>query len=113
MRVLAALAVMVGHGGIWVTQPVWVRRGPAIPTADPAVMITDTAFCRNASYHQPGDTWEKLDYVRMVVDGVLTVLTTWPGPEARARPEPSANRLVPAGARHPPSARGGPGLLDH
>lgn len=49
-------------------------------------MITDTAFCRNAAYHQPGDTWDKLDYVRMakVVDGVLAVLTTWPAADARA-----------------------------
>ena len=38
-----------------------------------AVMITDTAFCRNHFYHKAGDTWDKLDYVRMakVVDGVM------------------------------------------
>lgn len=31
----------------------------------PAVMITDTAFLRNPNYHEPGDTPETLDYVRM------------------------------------------------
>jgi hypothetical protein len=28
-------------------------------------MVTDTAFLRNDQYHQPGDTPERLDYVRM------------------------------------------------
>jgi hypothetical protein len=39
----------------------------------PAVMVTDTAFLRNAQYHQPGDTPDKLDYRRMaqVVQGLL------------------------------------------
>lgn len=38
----------------------------------PAVMITDTAFYRNANYHEPTDTPDTLDYTRMVdvVDGV-------------------------------------------
>ena len=38
----------------------------------PAVMLTDTAFYRNKSYHTAGDTPEKLDYGRMaeVVRGV-------------------------------------------
>jgi Zn-dependent M28 family amino/carboxypeptidase len=31
----------------------------------PALMVTDTAFMRNANYHQAGDTYEKLDYRRM------------------------------------------------
>ncbi len=31
----------------------------------PAVMVTDTAFCRNRQYHQPGDTADRLDYARM------------------------------------------------
>lgn len=30
-----------------------------------AFMITDTAFNRNRNYHEPGDTWEKLDFKRM------------------------------------------------
>lgn len=30
-----------------------------------AFMITDTAFYRNRNYHQPEDTWEKLDYRKM------------------------------------------------
>lgn len=30
-----------------------------------AFMITDTAFYRNRNYHQPEDTWEKLDYGKM------------------------------------------------
>ncbi|SEH93411.1 peptidase family m28 [Akkermansia glycaniphila] len=38
----------------------------------PAVMVTDTAFFRNRSYHQPTDTADALDYRRMagVVKGV-------------------------------------------
>jgi len=41
----------------------------------PAMMITDTAFFRNASYHAGGDTWNKLDYPRMakVVEAVYAV----------------------------------------
>ncbi len=37
----------------------------------PALMVTDTAFLRNTNYHLAGDTYEKLDYVRMakVVQG--------------------------------------------
>jgi len=31
----------------------------------PAVMITDTAFLRNANYHEPSDTPETLDFARM------------------------------------------------
>ena len=31
----------------------------------PALMVTDTAFLRNANYHQPGDTPDTLDYERM------------------------------------------------
>jgi len=30
-----------------------------------AFMITDTAFNRNRNYHEPEDTWEKLDFTRM------------------------------------------------
>lgn len=42
----------------------------------PAVMITDTAFYRNANYHTIGDTPEKLDYRRMsqVVEGVYAAV---------------------------------------
>ncbi|MCW5655645.1 M28 family peptidase [Hydrogenophaga sp.] len=38
----------------------------------PAIMVTDTAFMRNRNYHQPQDTFERLDYERMakVVQGV-------------------------------------------
>jgi hypothetical protein len=38
----------------------------------PAVMVTDTAFCRNRNYHTERDTADRLDYVRMakVVLGV-------------------------------------------
>ena len=38
----------------------------------PAVMITDTAFCRNANYHQPTDTAETLDYDSM--GGIVAAL---------------------------------------
>ncbi len=43
-----------------------------------AVMITDTAFLRNANYHEVSDAAETLDYSRMaeVVKGVALVLTT-------------------------------------
>jgi hypothetical protein len=42
----------------------------------PAVMITDTAFYRNANYHTIGDTAEKLDYRRMsqVVAGMYAAV---------------------------------------
>jgi Peptidase family M28 len=42
----------------------------------PAVMITDTAFYRNANYHTIGDTAERLDYRRMgkVVEGVYAAV---------------------------------------
>ena len=42
----------------------------------PAVMITDTAFYRYAHYHQPTDTYEKLDYESMsaVVEGLRYVV---------------------------------------
>lgn len=41
----------------------------------PALMITDTAFYRNRSYHAGGDTWERLDYPRMakVVEAVYAL----------------------------------------
>jgi hypothetical protein len=39
-------------------------------------MVTDTAFFRNGSYHQAGDTWDRLDYRRMakVVQGVYALV---------------------------------------
>jgi hypothetical protein len=42
----------------------------------PAVMITDTAFYRNANYHTPDDTAERLDYRRMgqAVEGVYAAV---------------------------------------
>ena len=41
-----------------------------------AVMVTDTAFCRNDHYHGAGDTAERLDYRRMadVVRGVFAAV---------------------------------------
>jgi len=45
----------------------------------PAIMITDTAFNRNKAYHKPGDTADRLDYIRMakVVQGTYqTILRT-------------------------------------
>jgi hypothetical protein len=37
-----------------------------------AFMVTDTSFYRNGHYHQPEDTWDKLDFKRMneVVNGL-------------------------------------------
>lgn len=42
----------------------------------PAIMVTDTAFYRYASYHTPADTPEKLDYERMdrVVTGLVPAI---------------------------------------
>jgi Zn-dependent M28 family amino/carboxypeptidase len=42
----------------------------------PALMVTDTAFFRNAHYHRAGDTHEKLDYRRMaqVVQSVYALV---------------------------------------
>lgn len=71
--------------------PIWSgslpRQMPGVDFSDhrsfwdfgyPAVMLTDTAFCRNRAYHQSGDTWDKLDYVRMakVVDGVYGAIAS-------------------------------------
>lgn len=41
----------------------------------PALMVTDTAFMRNQNYHLPGDTFDKLDYIRMakVVQAVFAI----------------------------------------
>ena len=33
----------------------------------PAIMLTDTAMCRNTHYHEPGDTPEKLNYPVMAL----------------------------------------------
>ncbi len=48
------------------------------PHGVPAVMITDTAFFRNAEYHKAGDTADRLDYERMgkVVVGVYEAVAT-------------------------------------
>lgn len=69
--------------------PVWSINAPAsLPGLDfsdhrnywangwNAVMVTDTSFYRNHEYHQDGDTWNRLDYVRMaqVVTGVNEAL---------------------------------------
>jgi Zn-dependent M28 family amino/carboxypeptidase len=42
----------------------------------PALMVTDTAFFRNANYHQAGDTYDTLDYRRMakVVQSVYALI---------------------------------------
>lgn len=47
----------------------------------PAVMVTDTAFYRYAHYHQPTDTYEKLDYESMaaVVEGLRGVVAELAG----------------------------------
>jgi len=41
-----------------------------------AFMITDTAFNRNRNYHEPEDTWEKLDFKRMhqVITGLYRAI---------------------------------------
>jgi Zn-dependent M28 family amino/carboxypeptidase len=48
----------------------------------PALMVTDTAFFRNAAYHQAGDTAERLDYRRMaqVVQAVAAFALRPAGP---------------------------------
>lgn len=44
----------------------------------PAVMVTDTAYLRNPHYHQPTDTPDTLDYIRMAqaTDALRAVLTS-------------------------------------
>ena len=46
-----------------------ITRAPALPeggdAAEDAVMITDTAFCRNSMYHTGSDTWDRLNYEQM------------------------------------------------
>jgi Zn-dependent M28 family amino/carboxypeptidase len=46
------------------------------PHGYPAIMVTDTAFFRNANYHQAGDRYETLDYARMalVVQSVFALV---------------------------------------
>ncbi|MCX7927630.1 MAG: M20/M25/M40 family metallo-hydrolase [Candidatus Omnitrophica bacterium] len=41
-----------------------------------AIMLTDTAFCRNPYYHTPEDTYEKLDYtsIQKLVTDLSTVM---------------------------------------
>jgi hypothetical protein len=41
-----------------------------------AFMITDTAFNRNRNYHDPEDTWEKLDFKRLnqVITGLYRAI---------------------------------------
>lgn len=45
----------------------------------PAVMITDTAFFRYDEYHLAGDTYDRLDYVRMakVIQGVYAAVLSF------------------------------------
>jgi Zn-dependent M28 family amino/carboxypeptidase len=45
----------------------------------PALMVTDTAFYRNANYHAPSDLPDTLDYTRMaqVVDGLKAAIEEW------------------------------------
>ncbi len=42
-----------------------------------AIMLTDTAFYRNANYHQPTDTIETIDFERLakVIDGIVLTLS--------------------------------------
>lgn len=69
--------------------PVWsMNAPPQVPGVDfsdhlnywdadiPAVMVTDTAFFRNADYHTAADTPDRLDYERMgqTVDGVYAMV---------------------------------------
>ncbi len=45
------------------------------------MMVTDTAYYRNAAYHTPQDTFDRLDYVRMgkVVDGAFRAVVAEAG----------------------------------
>jgi len=63
----------------------------------PAVMVTDTSFLRNPSYHSPGDTAATLDYERMahVVDGVYNAVLSLSAPSASEHPRPSLNTAAP------------------
>ncbi len=69
-----AKALMAGASDLPVYSINAPRMMPGIDLSDhrnywdqgyPAMMITDTAFMRNPNYHHAGDTYEKLDYVRM------------------------------------------------
>ncbi|MBU0943336.1 MAG: M20/M25/M40 family metallo-hydrolase [Proteobacteria bacterium] len=65
---LAAPSFITGVG--WSDHLSFWRKGY------PAIMVTDTAFNRYASYHTPEDTAEKLDYERMsrVVTGLVPTI---------------------------------------
>ena len=67
LRVLIALVVIITAFGIWVTQPVWVRRGPSVPAAEPARlrthvrMLTETFFPRSSD--DPANLARCADYI--------------------------------------------------
>jgi len=73
-----------------------------------AIMVTDTAFFRNHSYHQDSDRPETLDYERMarVVDGLRFVIADLAGvrpvPELVPRSAGPAAPQQAAGRRPPP-----------
>ena len=54
----------------------------------PAVMVSDTAFFRNFTYHTPEDTPERLDYIRMarVVEGLVEAVTELAGGRCNTHP---------------------------
>lgn len=67
---------MIAAGGVPVHSLTAPESIPGVDYSDhrsfwahgvPAAMITDTAFFRMDDYHEPTDTWEKLDYRRMAL----------------------------------------------
>jgi len=72
MRSATGLPVYSINGPRWLPGIDWSDHMNFWDCGYPAVMITDTAFYRNQSYHLPHDTPDTLDYERMaqVIQGV-------------------------------------------
>ena len=82
--------VFTRHDGMPAEVMVGPRFMPGVNSSDqwsfwqwnyPGIMVTDTAHWRNANYHKPDDTAEKLNYPEMAraVEGLAAVLRSWAG----------------------------------
>lgn len=72
MKAATPLPVRSINGPRWIPGLDFSDHHPYWDLGFSAVMITDTAFYRNADYHTDGDTPDRLDYLRMaqLVEGV-------------------------------------------
>lgn len=77
LRDAAPLPVRSLNGPRWIPGMDFSDHYPYWDQGYPAVMVTDTAFYRNADYHTARDTADRLDYVRMaqLVQGLHAAVT--------------------------------------